>query len=80
MSKLQKEEVINIIVGSLVRQREVEPPNDRVREDRSGLTGIVMEIKATTGPLAKWSPLCAQVLWSDGLITEGYLVSALELA
>jgi len=74
-----KEEVIKIRVGSLVQQRQTDSPNDRVREDRAGLTGIVIAITATTGPLAKWSPLCAQVLWSDGLLTEGYLVSALEL-
>jgi len=79
MTQDSRETVIDIKVGSLIRQRKTDSPNDRVREDRSGLTGIVVEIKSTTGPLAKWSPLCAQVLWCDGEISEGYLLAALEL-
>jgi len=73
------EEIIDIVPGSLVKQRQTGDANNRVREDRKGLTGIVVEVTATTGPLSKWSPLCAKVVWSDGLFSEGYLLSALEL-
>lgn len=79
MGKHVGEVVIDISVGSLVRQRQVEKPNDRVREDRNGLTGIVVKLAQTPGPLARWSPLCADVVWSDGEMTKGYLVAALEL-
>jgi len=79
MAQDSRETVIDIKVGSLIRQRKTDSPNDKVREDRSGLTGIVIDITETSGPLAKWSPLCARVLWADGLLTDGYLLSALEL-
>jgi hypothetical protein len=79
MANSAKETVIKIKEGSLVRHLALEKPNDRVREDRLGLTGIVIKISHTPGPLARWSPLCADVVWSDGIMTPGYLVSALEL-
>ena len=79
MKDAAKETVIDIQVGSLVRHRTENIPNDRIREDRQGLTGIVVKIAQTPGPLARWSPLCADVVWSDGEMTAGYLVSALEL-
>ena len=79
MTKDSRETIIDIRIGSLIRQRPTDIPNDRVREDRSGLTGIVVDITETKGPLAKWSPLCARILWSDEIITDGYLLSALEL-
>jgi len=74
------EEVIKINVGDLVIQKTTGSAlTDRVREDRVGLTGVVINIHHTEGPLAMWSPLTAEVLWSDGLLTGGFLVAALEL-
>ena len=51
----------------------------QVREDRVGLTGVVVNLYETANPLANWSPLTADVVWSDGILTKGYLVSALEV-
>ena len=74
------ENVIKIRTGSLVKHIHVGPANQRqVRADRIGLHGVVINLYETNNPLASWSPLTADVLWSDGELTKGYLVSALEI-
>lgn len=73
------ENVINIAVGDLVRQTggdHVLP--DRVLE-RKGQTGVVVRLYETEGQLAMWSPLTAEILWSDGDVASGFLVAALEV-
>jgi len=74
------ENVIKIKVGSLVRQSHIgNKAHKQVREDRSGLTGVVINVYETNNPLASWSPLTADVMWSDGILTAGHLVVALEI-
>ena len=74
------ESVLKIRVGSLVRQAHVGHEKQRqVREDRAGLSGVIVNMYETKNPLAAWSPMTADVMWSDGMLTEGWLVAALEL-
>jgi hypothetical protein len=74
------ESVIKIKIGSLVQQSHIgDPSQKQVREDRVGLNGVVINLYETNNPLASWSPLTADVMWSDGILTKGYLVSALEV-
>ncbi|GEM_PF-6972288 len=74
------EQVIKIQVGNLVQQKSTgDITLDRVREDRRGLTGVVIKLYETTGPLAVWSPLTADIMWSDGQMTVGFLVTALDV-
>jgi hypothetical protein len=73
------EHVIKVRVGSLVKQKSTgDIALDKVREDVRGLTGVVIKLYETTGPLAMWSPLTADILWSDGKFMTGFLVAALE--
>lgn len=74
-----KETIINISVGDLVRQRRGEHPSHQKILDRSDQTGVIVRLYETIGPLATWSPLTAEILWSDGVVASGFLVSALEV-
>lgn len=69
------EKVIQLKAGDLVKHKDF----GHVREDRSGLTGVVIKTCINVNDSAVWSPLIADVLWSDGIITEGYLAAALEV-
>ena len=74
-----KETIINIAVGDLVRQTCALHPSQEKILDRQGQTGVVVRLYETSGPLAMWSPLTAEILWSDGEVASGFLVSALEV-
>ena len=68
------ESIINIAVGDLVRQKGTgHPSTDRVLE-RKDQTGVVVRLYETKGELAMWSPLTAEILWSDGALAAGFLV------
>jgi hypothetical protein len=73
------EELINIAVGDLVRQKGTNHPSTEKVLDRKGQTGVVVRLYETSGPLATWSPLTAEILWSTGDVAAGFLVSALEV-
>jgi len=73
------ETIIKIKVGDLVRQKSTHNAHlDVMCEDRTGLTGVVVSLHPTRGAASRWSPLTAEVLWSDGIVVEEYLVAALE--
>ena len=75
-----KENLLKIKVGSLVKHVHTGGPHQvQVRQDRVGHTGVVVNLYDTKNPLASWSPLTADVMWSDGIFTAGYLVTALEV-
>ena len=74
-----KETIVNIAVGDLVRQLDGGHPSHQKILERSGQTGVVVRLYETIGPLAVWSPLTAEILWSDGEVASGFLVSALEV-
>jgi hypothetical protein len=74
-----KETIINIAVGDLVRQRRGDHPSHQKILERRDQTGVVVRLYETAGPLAMWSPLTAEILWSDGVVASGFLVSALEV-
>ena len=74
-----KETIINISVGDLVRQIRGDHPSQHKILDRHDQTGVVVRLYETVGPLAMWSPLTAEILWSDGELASGFLVSALEV-
>ena len=73
------ENIINIAVGDLVRQTGPGHPSTEKLLDRKGQTGVVVRLYETQGPLAMWSPLTAEILWSDGELASGFLVAALEV-
>ncbi len=74
------ESTLKIRIGSLVCPVHVGNEKQRqVREDRAGQTGVVVHIYETKNPLAAWSPMTADIMWSDGQLTEGWLVTALKL-
>ena len=73
------EELINIAVGDLVRQKGTHHPSTDKVLDRKGQTGVIVRLYETSGPLATWSPLTAEILWSTGDVAAGFLVSALEV-
>ena len=74
------ESLIKIRTGSLVKQSHIGNLSQKqVREDRVGLNGVVINLYETNNPMASWSPLTADVMWSDGILTKGYLVSALDI-
>ena len=73
------ESIINISVGDLVKQSGTGHMSPDKVLSREGQTGVVVRLYETQGPLAMWSPLTAEVLWSDGDLASGFLVSALEV-
>lgn len=74
-----KETIINIAIGDLVRQRRGTNAGLVRVLDRLDQTGVVVRLYETSGPLATWSPLTAEILWSTGELVSGFLVSALEV-
>jgi hypothetical protein len=73
------ETIIKIRVGDLVCQKSTTNVHlDVMCEDRTGLTGVVVSLRPSTGEISRWSPMTAEVLWSDGILMEDFLVAALE--
>jgi len=73
------ENIINIAVGDLVKQKGTGHPSTDKVLDRKDQTGVVVRLYETQGQLAMWSPLTAEILWQNGELVSGFLVSALEV-
>ena len=74
-----KESITKIKVGDLVTQKGTGHLTDEKLLTHKGQTGVVLRLYETNGPLAMWSPLTAEILWSSGEISDGFLVTALEV-
>ena len=73
------ESVIKIAVGDLVRQKGTGHATDSRVLTHKDQTGVVIRLYETKGPQAVWSPLTAEILWSTGEVSAGFLVTALEV-
>jgi|TARA_Y100000592_G_scaffold97973_1_gene169893 hypothetical protein len=74
-----KETITKIKVGDLVTQKGTGHLTDQKLLTHKDQTGVILRLYETTGPLAMWSPLTAEILWSSGEVSDGFLVTALEV-
>ena len=77
--KVKSRSEIAMTTAKMFKQKGTGHPSTDKVLDRKDQTGVVVRLYETQGQLAMWSPLTAEILWQNGELVSGFLVSALEV-